>query len=291
MENHVLKYLAFIKTVEMGSFTKAAYELNYAQSSVSKMVADLEKEWGMILLERSKNGVCLTTAGEQILPFLRKILNDYYELEGHICQMNGIETGVVRIGTFSSVAINWLPNIFAKLEKDYPGIEYEMLLGDYMEVENWIEEGRVDCGFLRLPTLDKFDTILLEQDEYKVVLPKGHPFTRKEKVAIEDLNEQPFLLLEHGGKTEVSDLLERYHVKPDIRFTTWEDFAIMSMVEKGLGIGILPDMILQRIPYKIEIRSLQEPYYRQIGLAMKNREHITPATKKFVEYLQFRTVE
>ncbi len=291
MENHVLKYLAFIKTVEMGSFTKAAYELNYAQSSVSKMVADLEKEWGMILLERSKNGVCLTTAGEQILPFLRKILNDYYELEGHICQMNGIETGVVRIGTFSSVAINWLPNIFAKLEKDYPGIEYEMLLGDYMEVENWIEEGRVDCGFLRLPTLDKFDTILLEQDEYKVVLPKGHPFTRKEKVAIEDLNEQPFLLLEHGGKTEVSDLLERYHVKPDIRFTTWEDFAIMSMVEKGLGIGILSDMILQRIPYKIEIRSLQEPYYRQIGLAMKNREHITPATKKFVEYLQFRTVE
>ena len=291
MENHVLKYLAFIKTVEKGSFTKAAYELNYAQSSVSKMVADLEKEWGMILLERSKNGVSLTTAGEQILPFLRKILNDYYELEGHICQMNGIETGIVRIGTFSSVAINWLPNIFAKLEKDYPGIEYEILLGDYMEVENWIEEGRVDCGFLRLPTMDKFDTILLKQDEYKVVLPKGHPFTRKEKVAIEDLNEQPFLLLEHGGKTEVSDLLERYHVKPDIRFTTWEDFAIMSMVEKGLGIGILPDMILRRVPYKIEMRSLQEPYYRQIGLAMKNQEHITPATKKFVEYLQFRTVE
>lgn len=291
MENHVLKYLAFIKTVEMGSFTKAAYELNYAQSSVSKMVADLEKEWGMILLERSKNGVRLTTAGEQILPFLRKILNDYYELEGHICQMNGIETGIVRIGTFSSVAINWLPNIFAKLEKDYPGIEYEMLLGDYIEVERWIEEGRVDCGFLRLPTVSKFDTVLLKQDEYKVVLPEEHPLTRKETIAIDDLNDQPFLLLEHGGKTEVSDLLERYHVKPDIRFTTWEDFAIMAMVEKGLGIGILPDMILQRIPYKIEIRSLQEPYYRQIGLAMKNQEHITPATKKFVEYLQFCAVE
>ena len=288
MENHVLKYLAFVKTVEKGSFTKAAQDLNYAQSSVSKMVADLEKEWDMLLLERSKSGVKLTSDGEQIIPFLRKILNDYYELEGHICQMKGLETGTVRIGTFSSVAINWLPNIFARSQQDYPGIEYEMLLGDYGEVEQWIEEGRVDCGFLRLPTIAGFDTILLKQDEYKVVLPAAHPLAQKETIGMDDLNDQPFLLLEHGGKTEVSDLLERFHVHPDIRFTTWEDFAIMAMAEKGLGIGILPDMILRRTPYKIAIRPLQEPYYRKIGLALKDRERITPALKKFIEYLPFR---
>ncbi len=112
MENSLLKYLAFVKTVERGSFTRAAQELDYAQSSISKMVADLEAEWGMTLLERSKSGVRLTSAGEQILPFLRKVLNDHQELEGQIHRMNGIETGVVRIGTFASVAINWLPNIF-----------------------------------------------------------------------------------------------------------------------------------------------------------------------------------
>ena len=289
MDNPLLKYLAFIKTVERGSFTRAAQELDYAQSSISKMVADLESEWGMTLLERSKNGVCLTSAGEQILPFLRKVLNDHQELEGQICRMNGLETGVVRIGTFASVAINWLPNIFAALQRDYPGIEYEMLLGDYDEVEQWIKEGRVDCGFLRLPTRIRFDTILLKQDEYKVVLPAGHYLAERETVAIEDLNALPFLLLEHGGKTEVSDLLERFHVQPDIRFTTWEDFAIMAMVEKGMGVSILPDMILQRIPYRVEIRSLQSPYYRSIGLAIKNQKHITPAVKRFIDYLPFRT--
>lgn len=288
MENSLLKYLAFVKTVEKGSFTRAAQALSYAQSSVSKMVADLEKEWGMTLLERSKNGVCLTSAGEQVMPFLRQILNDYHKLEGQIGRMNGIETGIVRIGTFSSVSINWLPNIFAHLQKDYPGIEYEMLLGDYDEVEHWINEGRVDCGFLRLPTLSQFDTILLKQDEYKVVLPAGHALAKKETIAAEDLNGLPFLLLEHGGKTEVSDLLERYHIRPNIRFTTWEDFAIMAMVEKGLGISILPDMILQRIPYQVEIRSLKAPYYRPIGLAVKDGKHITPAVQKFIEYLPFR---
>ena len=288
MDNPLLKYLAFVKTVEWGSFTRAAQEMDYAQSSISKMVADLEAEWGMTLLERSKSGVHLTSAGEQVLPFLRKVLSTHQELEGQINRMNGIETGIVRIGTFASVAIHWLPNIFAAMQKDFPGIEYEMLLGDYEEVEHWIGEGRVDCGFLRLPTLPKFDAMLLKQDEYKVVLPLGHPLTKKETVAIEDLNGLPFLLLEHGGKTEVSDLLERSNVHPDIRFITWEDFAIMAMVEKGMGVSILPDMILRRIPYDLAIRSLTEPYFRPIGLAMKNQENLAPAVRKFIDYLPFR---
>lgn len=288
MENPLLKYLAFVKTVETGSFTKAAEELHYAQSSVSKMIADLEAEWGMTLLERSKSGVGLTSAGEQLLPTIRKLLSGYTELEGQISRMNGLETGIVRIGTFSSVAINWLPNIFSRLQRDYPGIEYEMLLGDYREVEQWIKEGRVDCGFLRLPTPENFDTIPLKQDEYKVILPVGHPLAKKETVSLTDLNSQPFLLLEHGGKTEVSDLLESRRVHPDIRFTTWEDFAIMAMVERGMGVSILPDLILKRVPYRIEIRSLEEPYYRSVGLAMKNRAHLPPAVQKFMEYLPFR---
>lgn len=288
MENPLLKYLAFVRTVERGSFTKAAEDLHYAQSSVSKMIADLESEWGMTLLERSKSGVCLTSAGEQLLPYLRKALCGYDELEGQILRMQGLETGTVRIGTFSSVAINWLPNIFSKLRRDYPGIGYEMLLGDYDEVERWIADGRVDCGFLRLPTEGKFDTIPLTQDEYKVILPVGHPLAEKETIGINDLNNQPFLLLEHGRKTEVTELLNACHVTPDIRFTTWEDFAIMAMAEKGLGIGILPDLILRRVPYRIEIRSLAEPYYRSVGLAMKDSDHLTPAVRKFIEYLPFR---
>ncbi len=288
MDNPLLKYLAFVKTVERGSFTRAAQEMDYAQSSISKMVADLEAEWGMTLLERSKSGVHLTSAGEQVLPFLRKVLSTHQELEGQINRMNGSETGIVRIGTFASVAIHWLPNIFAAMQKDFPGIEYEMLLGDYEEVEHWIGEGRVDCGFLRLPTLPKFDTMLLKQDEYKVVLPLGHPLAKKEAVAIENLNGLPFLLLEHGGKTEVSDLLERSNVHPDIRFITWEDFAIMAMVEKGMGVSILPDMILRRIPYDLAICSLTEPYFRPIGLAMKNQGSLAPAVRKFIDYLPFR---
>ncbi len=288
MDNNLLKYLAFVKTVDTGSFTKAAESLNYAQSSISKMVSDLENEWGFDLLQRSKKGVCLTSSGEQIMPYARKILSDFEEMQERVNAINGIQSGIVRIGTFSSVAINWLPDIFARFQEDHPGIDYEILLGDYDEIEKWIDEGRVDCGFLRLPAGGDFDTITLKHDEYKAVLPLDHPLAEKEILDYEDLNDRPFLLLEHGGKTEVSELLEKNGAHPDIRFITWEDYAIMAMAEKGLGIGILPEMILKRIPYQVEVRSFAKPYFREIALAMKDRHKLTPAAKKFTEYLKYR---
>ena len=288
MDYNLQKYMVFVKTVELGSFTKAAEALNYAQSSVSKMIADLEKECGVVLLERDRGGVHLTASGEQILPYARQLTEDYHRLESYVDGMSGVQTGIVRIGTFSSVAVNWLPNIFAEFQKDFPRIEYEMLLGDYEEVERWIAEGRVDCGFLSLPTGSPFDTVLLKEDEYVVVLPQHHPLADKEKIAAEDLEDEPFFLLEHGGRTEVTELLEKRKAYPKIRITTWEDYAIMAMVEKGLGIGILPRMILKKIPYHIVIRPLAEPYYRKIGIAVKNKKMLSPATSKFMGYLKYR---
>lgn len=130
------------------------------------------------------------------------------------------------------------------------------------------------------------DALALKHDEYKVVLPCGHPLAERERIDIHELDGLPFLLLEHGGKTEVTELLEKSGVHPKIRFTTWEDYAIMAMAEKGLGVGILPELILQCIPYRIEIRPLAQPYYRQIGLAMKDRRRLSPAAQSFVSYLK-----
>lgn len=285
MDYNLQKYMAFVKTVELGSFTRAADALHYAQSTVSKMIADLEKEWKVALLQRDRSGVYLTTAGEQILPYAQALVEDYRKLESHIDDINGVQTGTIRIGTFASVAINWLPDVLADFQQDYPAIEYEMLLGDYDEVETWLEEGRVDCGFLSLPTHRQFEVMSLRKDEYVVVLPQGHPLTEQTEIPIEALEGEPFILLERGGRTEVTKLLEQSGVRPKIRFTTWEDYAIMAMVEKGLGIGILPRLILERIPYQVEIRSLQEPYYREIGIAVKDCKMLSPATERFLEYL------
>lgn len=246
------------------------------RSSVSKMIADLEKEWNVLLLERDRSGVCLTAEGQRILPLAREFLNDRRRHTDTIGRMKGMETGLVRIGTFASVAIHWLPNIFAHFRKDFPGIEYEMLLGDYDEIEKQIEDGRVDCGFLRLPTEPSWDTLLLKEDEYKVVLPQNHPLAAAESIPIEKLEGQPFLLLEHVGKTEVSELLEKYGVRPSVCFTTWEDFAIMAMAEKGLGIGILPSLILSAFLTILRFARLRSPFTAGSGLPVKTKTAFRP---------------
>ena len=288
MDSNLQKYRAFVTTVDCGSFTKAAEVLDYAQSSVSKMVADLEAEWNVNLLERSRAGVQLTSDGVAMLPYARELLDSYRKVQEQAAALSGVTTGLIRIGTFSSVATHWIPDIIRHFQADYPGIRYELLLGDYSEIEHWIFDGRVDCGFLRLPSNEEFETISLERDEYVAVLPKGHTLTEKELLRYEDLVGQPFMLLEHGGKTEVSEMLEKHQIKPDIRFTTWDDYAILSMVESGLGIGVLPRLILRRIPYQVEIRSFSEPFYRDIGLALRSSSSASAAVKKFIQYLKYR---
>ncbi len=288
MDGNIQKYQAFIRTVEYGSFTKAAETLGYTQSSVSKMIADLEQEWQVNLLERSRAGVQLTADGMAMLPYAENIVADYRKLQDEVANLNGLRQGVIRIGTFSSVATHWIPGIIQSFQKDYPGIQYELLLGDYDEIENWLAMGRIECGFLRLPTRKEFETIFLEKDELVAVLPPNHPLIRKEKLRPKDLNAQPFLLLEHGGKTEVSEFLEQNRIQPDIRFTTWDDYSILSMVESGLGIGILPRLILHRIPYAVEVRPFTKPAYREIALAIRNQKTASAAVKKFVQYLKYR---
>lgn len=151
MDVNIQKYLAFVKTVECGSFTNAAEILSYSQSGISRMINDLEKEWHVSLLERGKGGVKLTSDGLKLLPYAQNVCNEYLKLQMQVSELNGLHSGLIRIGTFSSVATHWLPKVIKKFQSDYPGIDYELLLGDYTEIENWILEGRVDCGFLRLP--------------------------------------------------------------------------------------------------------------------------------------------
>ena len=96
------------------------------------------------------------------------------------------------------------------------------------------------------------------------------------------------MLLEKGARAEVSEIFERNGLTPRVQFTTWDDYAIMSMVEGGLGISILPELILKRIPYHIVIKELDVPAYRDIGLAMKNQKTASLAVRRFLEYLPFR---
>ncbi len=286
--DNTLKLKAFAETADCGSFTRAAKRLSCSQSGISRMISDLEKEWGVTLMERGRGGVTLTPDGEALLPYVRSVLTAQDDLGRRVAEMNGLVTGKLRIGTFSSVATYWLPRIIRMFGRDYPHIEYEMLLGDYGEIEQWIREGRVDIGFTRTTPEMDLDHEVLKRDELMAVIPKDHPLAGEEKFPLAELAKGPFMLLEKGDRAEISELFESNGLEPNVVFTTWDDYAVMSMVESGLAMSILPDLILRRVQFDIAVRPLDVPAYRDICIAMRDRNKLSIPAKRFMDYLKYR---
>ena len=139
-----------------------------------------------------------------------------------------------------------------------------------------------------LPPKGHLCGVALEQDPFLAVIPEDHPLAGAEKFPLSAFCTEPFVRLARGENDEAAELFARSGLTPNIRFTTWDDYAVMSMVECGLGIGILPRLILQRIPYRVAAKELDVPAHRNIALAMKSRESASVATKRFVEYLEYR---
>lgn len=92
-----------------------------------------------------------------------------------------MDSGLVKIATFSSVSAQWLPRILKSFGKVYPNIEFEVVTGDfYDQIEGWIVNGTVDCGFLRLPSVKRLQTYALHRDELQVIVPCDHPYADRD---------------------------------------------------------------------------------------------------------------
>lgn len=280
------KFKVLLKVVELGSLTQAAEVMGFTQSGVSHMISSLEDEFGFSLLIRNRSGAKLTTNGEEILKTIREILKWNEHLEQQVASIHGIELGTIHIGTFTSVGVHWLPGIIQDFQRDYPHIEIRLVEGDYREIEDWIAEGKIDCGFLSLPTSDTFDAIPLHQDPMLVLLPLEHPLSSEDSISLSQIENEPFIMPSQGSDYDVNRMLVKARIKPDIKYTLGDDYAIMAMVEKGLGISILPELVLRGQQRNIRLIELKEKSFRSLGIAVNSMREISPATKRFLNYVK-----
>lgn len=279
------KYFIFVKTIELGSLTKAGYELGYTQSAASHMLSSLEKELGFPLLLRSRSGIKLTSAGETVLPLAKEIVRYHTQLMQLADSINGLETGIVKVATFTSVAIQWLPSIITEFREQYPGIDIRILDGNYEEVESWISSGRADCGFIvENPELD-FSTTPLKEDRLLAVLPKGHRLCRYKKIPLRELGKESFIIPAEGIKYNIGTILKKASLKPEGSFNMASDYSSVAMVRGGHGITILPELVLKSMTTTgIEIRELEECGMRTICIASLSPDKLSPAVKRFMQF-------
>ena len=276
----------FLKAVELGSITRAAEDMGYTQSAVSRSVADLEREWDVTLLTRNKDGVLLSAQGETLLPYIQALCNAERTLETQVSELHGLTKGLLRVGTFTSVSIHWLPGIMKGFLDRYPGIQFELVSKwEFTEVEELVRRGQVDCGFLGLPAGDALDTAFLRRDRMMAVLPKNHPLANASYYPMARFAQDPFILIREHWDMEIDHIFQDIGLRPNIQYALSDDFAILAMVEQGLGVSILSEMVVQGSGRQVAAIPLERPQFREIGLAVRRGESLSPLTRRFREFV------
>ena len=189
----IKKYEVLLQTADLGSFTKASEVLGYTQSAISHIVTGLEDELGLKLLTRDRFGVRLTPEGEALLPAIRAVCQQNQEVTRQAAQFHGLEIGQVRIGTFLSVSVHILPDLLHTFSQRHPNITFELLQGSYEDIERWLSEGRIDLGFLRLPTNSHFECTLLLEERILAIFPEDQA-PEEDTFPVEALKQAPYIL-------------------------------------------------------------------------------------------------
>lgn len=282
---NIQKYQAFMAVVEQGSLTRAAEELGCTQSAVSHCISSLEEELGFALLKRGRAGARLTNEGERLAPAVRNLLNSAEQLKQTASAIRGLDSGTVRIGAFTSVAVHWLPPVLKEFQRDYPKVDLHLLNGDYHDVEQWLQDGSIDVGFVGMPCGVDCECIALMEDRLLAILPKGSRFEHYPKFPLVECETEPFISLLQSSDHDARRALDAAGVRPNVRFYTKDDYAVIAMVEQGLGISIMPELLLKGRNDNVQILPLIPEAKRTIGIAIAAGSKAGPATRRFADYV------
>lgn len=278
------KYEAFLCIVAQGSMSRAAEKLGYTQSGMTHMMHALEAEMGFPLLKRNNKGVSLTPEGEQIFPFIQSICNMENRLRQECALICGYESGHVRIGSFSSISIQWLPQILSRFQKLYPHIQVETLEGSAAQLEDWLAAGRIDLCLFNLFRDRNLEGFEIMQDPFYAVLPPTHPLTELDVVPLKLLAKEPFVMYtEEGGlDRDLSAVFKKMNIHPKSTFSSNYEYAVLSMVAHGLGVCLMPRLIIQNYNVDVALRPIDPPYSRSLGIAARSLKELSPAMKRFI---------
>ena len=281
----IKKYETLLKTVDLGSLTKASEVLGYTQSAISHIITGLEDEMGLRLVIRDRSGVRLTEEGKRLLPAVRAVCQADQELHRQVSEFHGLEVGVIRVGTFLSVSIHILPNLIAKFSEQHPNLEFELLQGSYGDIERWIGAGRIDCGFVRTPTHSAMEMIPILEERILAVFPEERELVM-ERFPVEDIREESLILRSDAVELGLRNQLRRTNGKPKITYSAKDDLAVIAMVEQGLGMSILPELLLKGRSGRVKTMELDPPTHRKICLAYKNAQGLCPAVRQFLTFVR-----
>lgn len=251
---------ALVEVVRRGGFSAAAESLNATQPTVSKTVKLLEDDVGLPLLERSRQGVRLTQAGEIVYRRALTLLAERDSLEAELDDLRGLRRGELHVGLPLLGSDILFAPLFAAYRERYPGVQLRLLELGSQALEDSLRSGDVELAGSLLPADDEFEWQSVRREPMVVVMPPGHPLAGRDSVGLAALKDSAFILFEKGFalNRRIVAACQRHGFTPREAARSGQISFIAALVAAGIGVAVLPRMIAQRHVHGLPTALLDE---------------------------------
>jgi len=237
----------FVAAARSGQISRAANDLNVTQSSITIAIRDLEDRLGYRLFHRKSKGVELTAAGQLFLQNAVRVLAGLEDLMTLSVEDEQRIGGDVQLGVTDTVSGYYLPRVWREVRRKAPGLRLHVTELPRPQVETGLIEGRFDLGIILISNIGNpgdFERETLLVSQRQLWIGTGHPLAEREEVALADLTDEPYFLLQTDDhERTMSANWARHGFVPNVVFRSYSIEALRSLVAAGHGITILSDMI------------------------------------------------
>lgn len=284
----------FVGIAEYGTISRAAAELSISQSAVTEAIKDLEARLGVRLFDRRRRGVELTYHGHVFLRHAKAILAEVSNAEINLADKGTTVSGTLNIGVTSLTSGYVLSDLLSRFRRAHPGIDVSAVedTGEYLE--HLLIGGELDVAVMVVSNLRNAQALhseILAVSPYRLWLPIGHPLCSHESIALEDLTDEPQIVLDIDEmQAETDRLLSSFQVRPRIAFRTRSVEAVRSLCASGAGVALLPDLIYR--PWSLEGDRIESRDVSarlpvvQVGLVWRRGASVATAAHAFLSVAQ-----
>ncbi|GGF31531.1 LysR family transcriptional regulator [Subtercola lobariae] len=264
---------SFVEVAELGNFTRAAEHLHLAQPSLSRQISSLESDLGTDLFQRARGGSTLTTAGESLLPLARRMLTDADSVRRELAELAGLQRGRVRLGATPTLCISLVAEVLSAFHAEHPAIELHLSEQGSRRLLDQLAGGELDLALITTSdsaSAERFTvTPLLVEELVVISAASGPAITTGDSITLAELARLPQIVFSqtYDLRSTTDAAFHAANLTPEVVLEGAEMDAVLRFVERGLGVAIVPAMVLIDRPGLRSVRLEGPTISRTISLA------------------------
>lgn len=282
----------FIELAATQHYTRAAEHLCITQPSLSHAIAQLERELGIPLFEKSGRGVVLTPYGNQFLACVRQTLGTLDEGVAELQRVSRGE-GLIRLGLLRTLGVEFVPKLAEAFLAAHPDkhIRFSFQAGSTGALLDSLAERKLDLVFAsRPPAARSLTSVTVGHQDLVLIVPRGHPLSGRSSIDLAETVPYPqiFFSKDAGLRAIIDGLFQKIGAKPQIAYETQEDQVIAGLVAHDFGIAVVPYMELLR-QLDVQIIQIANPTWeREFCMIHDGSAYLCPAAQSFRQFVMER---